>query len=72
MTKTLGFKFKVFDIPTVEELVEKIEAHILIKEEGANWGIRHVKATFATLDIMAPRWNIFKALQVLSGAHYEW
>jgi hypothetical protein len=71
MTKTLGFKFKVFDIPMNEELVEKIEAHLLIKEQGVNWGIRHVKAALARLDIKAPRWNISRALQVLSGAHYE-
>jgi hypothetical protein len=36
MTKALGFTFKVFDIPTVEELVEKIETHLLIKVQGMN------------------------------------
>jgi hypothetical protein len=72
MTKALGFKFKVFDIPTVEKLVEKIEAHLLIKVQGTNWGIKHVKVALARLDIRAPRWNISKALQVLLNAHYEW
>jgi hypothetical protein len=62
MTKTLDFKFKVFDIPMVEELVEKIEVHLPIKEQGANWGIRHVKTALARLDIMALRWNISRAL----------
>jgi hypothetical protein len=55
----------------VEELLEKIEAHLPIREHIMNWGIRHVKAAFARLDIRALKWNISRALQVLSCAHYE-
>jgi hypothetical protein len=32
MTKALGYKFKVFDIFTIEELVEKIEMHLPIRD----------------------------------------
>ncbi len=56
----------------VEELVEKIEAHLPITEQRANWGRKHVKVALARLDIRAPGWNIFRTLQVLLGAHYEW
>ncbi len=56
----------------VEALVEKIEAHLPIREQRANWGRRHVKVALARLDIRAPGWNISRALQVLLRAHYEW
>jgi hypothetical protein len=46
----------------VEELVEKIEAHLLIKKQATNWGISHVKVALARLDIRAPRWNISTTL----------
>lgn len=42
MSKALGRRFRVFDSFTVDEVSEKIEALIPIREHGANWGILHV------------------------------
>lgn len=67
MTKALGRKFRVFDKFTIEELSNKIEALLPIREHGANWGIFHVKAALGRLHIRPPRRNIARALQVLSG-----
>ena len=67
MTKALGRKFRVFDKFTIEELSNKIQAVLPIREHGSNWGIFHVKAALGRLCVRPPRRNIARALQVLSG-----
>jgi len=58
-TKALGHKFCVFHLFIMDELFDKIQALIPIREHGVNWGIRHVKVSFTQLDITTPRWKIF-------------
>jgi hypothetical protein len=61
----------VFDSSTVDEVSEKIEAFIPIREHGANWGILHVKCALARLSIRPPRRKVARALHILAGAYYE-
>ena len=67
MLKALGRRFRVFDSFTVDEVSEKIEALIPIREHGANWGILHVKCALARLSLRPPMRKIARALQILSG-----
>ena len=71
MTKALGQKFRVFDKFTIEELFNKIQAFLPIREHGANWSIFHVKAALERLRVRPPRRNIASALQVLLGVFYS-
>ena len=71
MTKALGQKFRVFDKFTIEELSNKIQAFLPIREHRANWGIFHVKVALGRLCVRPPRKNIARALQVLLGIFYS-
>ena len=44
-----------------------IHGALPITEHGANWGIRHVKVALSRFRIRAPRRNVARALQVISG-----
>jgi hypothetical protein len=67
MSKALGRRFRVFDSSTVDEVSEKIEAFIPIREHGANWGILHVKCALARLSIRPHRRKVARALHILAG-----
>lgn len=51
LTKALGHKFRVFDNFTIEELFDRIQTLLPLREHGTNWGIFHVKTTLAYLDV---------------------
>ena len=70
MSKALGQKFRVFDNSIVEEVSNKIDALVPIREHGANWGILHVKSALARLSVRPSRRKIARALQILAGTFY--
>ena len=70
MSKALGRKFRVFDNSIVEEVSNKIDALVPIREHGANWGILHVKSALARLSVRPSRRKIASALQILAGTFY--
>ena len=67
LSKALGYKFQVYHHFTTLEMSNTIEGALPIREHGANWGIWHVRATLARLQIRAPRRTVARALQIVSG-----
>ena len=49
LSKALGYKFQVYHHFTTLEMSNTIEGALPIREHGANWGIRHVRAALARL-----------------------
>ena len=66
MTKALGYEFRVYHCFTTEEMSTTIQGFLPITEHGANWGIRHMKATLSRLHIRATLRSVARALQVIS------
>jgi hypothetical protein len=71
MSKAMGYKIRVYHRFTTSEMSNTIEAALPIREHGANWGIRHVRAALARVQIRAPRRTVERALQIISEAHYN-
>jgi hypothetical protein len=71
MSKALGYKFRVYHRFTTLEMSNTIEGALPIREHGANWGIRHVRAALAQLQIRTPRHRVARALQILSGTRNQ-
>ena len=67
LSKALGYKIQVYHHFTTSEMSNTIKGALPNREHGANWGIWHVKAALARLQIKAPRRTIARALQILSG-----
>ena len=68
----LGYKFRVYRYFTNLEMSNTIENTLPIREHGANWGIRHVRATLACLQIRAPMCMVARALQTISGIEFNY
>jgi hypothetical protein len=67
MSKAMGYKFRVYHRFTTTEMSNTIDAALPIREHGANWGIRHVRAALARVQIRAPRRTVARALEMISG-----
>jgi hypothetical protein len=67
MSKAMGYKFRVYHRFTTSKMLNTIDAALPIREHGANWGIRHVRAALARVQIRAPRRTVARALEMISG-----
>lgn len=67
MSKAMGYKFRVYHRFTISKMLNTIDAALPIREYGANWGIRHVRAALARVRIRAPRRTVARALEMISG-----
>ena len=67
MSKAMGYKFRVYHRFTTSEMSNTIDVALPIREHGAIWGVRHVRAALARVQIKAPRRTVARALEMISG-----
>lgn len=69
--KVLGKNFSVYDHTNVEKLSTIIKYMLPVHQNGVNWGIRQVKATFSRCHLCIPTCQMVVALKIILGFHYD-